>query len=638
MSTDNVIDGVFDDEGDAPESPEEWFDRSPVRWTEQTWDNRNGDAGRAWVAQFGDDDYELDVTVVFDDLDDAFGGRVHYAESSSLHGASVDVEVDRGKLPGNPADAVIELMQRFSQVMSNASKVGPSIDDMMPGGDTGDDVDTILEYARDKAGDVAFESLEDDEPQPDLDSQARERAIEQDVEPDQASLEGADEADDGIDSPPDHPDPDHAFNDPDFAWSDSQKRAIREAREFLDDDDRPFFGIYGAAGTGKTAVIQYICDEFDGSVALTAPTHKAAGVLSEMALGFGGADEITTIHSLLNMRKQREAGREFFAPKGGNVPDVPQDLLVVDECSMIDEELWGWIEKAQSQSLGGLKVVCMGDPYQLPPVNEGMSPSFDVDGVELDEIVRHGGCIKETANEVRLNIGSGGPIVPDEASDEDGEIVTYGDRADWIDEAAKVADDEDVHSKLLAYTNDEVDNLNGEIRRRLIGEDAPAFVTGETLVAVSTFTEKEMGKGGEEVVMYTEDRCEVLEADPTTEKGQDCWWLRIEVQPHEEVHEVYAVTRSQWKDLDKRLSRLADQEKWGEFWPLKDTFVRLRAPYATTVHKGQGSSFDRVFVHQDNLVRVCSDNELRDRLAYVAYSRAVDELHVLDRDQYGKPY
>lgn len=578
MADDNVIEDAFDDEDPSP--ADGWFDRSSVDWDRVGWQNNPDSAGHAWIAHFGEDRFQLDVTIVHDECDGTFGGRAHYSESSPRQGASVDVEIDPEFAETDPASAVEALLQAFGQVLANASKTAPAIDDVLPDDDavSPDDI-VMLEEAVEQAsrGDdfEPYDDEGDDAQVYDLDDDAVE----------QKTVEGADEAGDGIEAPPDHPDPDHAFNDPNFSWSESQKRAIREAREFLADEDRNFFGIYGAAGTGKTAVIQYICDEFDGKVALTAPTHKATGVLSEMALGFGGADEITTIHSLLNMKKQREEGREYFAPEGGNVPDVPQDLLVVDECSMINEDLWGWIEQAQSQAIMGLKVICMGDPYQLPPVGEDMSPSFDVDGVELDEIVRHGGCIKETANEVRLNIGDGGPVVPEETEDADGAIVTYEGFDDWIDRAAECADTDEATSKIGAYTNDRVDDLNDEIRRRLIGEDAPAFVEGEDLVAVSTFTQKEMGQQGEDVVMYTEDRCTVLEAQSTTEKGQDCWWLRIEVHPHEDVHEVYAVTRDQSKDLDKRLSRLANQEKWGDFWPLKDAFVRLRPPYATTVHK-----------------------------------------------------
>ena len=47
----------------------------------------------------------------------------------------------------------------------------------------------------------------------------------------------------------------------------------------------------------------------------------------------------------------------------------------------------------------------------------------------------------------------------------------------------------------------------------------------------------------------------------------------------------------------------------------------LRFPYASTIHKAQGSTFDEVLIDLGSF-RVCDDPDVAARLLYVAISRA----------------
>ena len=121
----------------------------------------------------------------------------------------------------------------------------------------------------------------------------------------------------------------------------------------------------GAPGTGKTYTIARLIKYWKGlgySVKVCAPTGKAAQVLSNKV-----SCEVKTIHSMLGMTpgSMPEFGRDY---------PMLADIFVVDESSMIDSEMMGWLLESMSEQSG---LVLVGDAYQLPPVGAG-SPFLDI--------------------------------------------------------------------------------------------------------------------------------------------------------------------------------------------------------------------------------------------------------------------
>lgn len=125
------------------------------------------------------------------------------------------------------------------------------------------------------------------------------------------------------------------------------------------------FILTGGPGTGKTYTAGRLLGTLLKSVnatceiALAAPTGKAALTL-EKALGSyipGGLAKAKTLHALLGVRKD------------GSYPErrtsLPYDIILVDEASMIDIELMSHL---LSSIKSGARLILMGDPSQLPPV------------------------------------------------------------------------------------------------------------------------------------------------------------------------------------------------------------------------------------------------------------------------------
>ncbi|TIC82592.1 exodeoxyribonuclease V subunit alpha [Nocardioides sp. GY 10127] len=143
----------------------------------------------------------------------------------------------------------------------------------------------------------------------------------------------------------------------------------------------------GGPGTGKTTTVarllvllaaQAAADpERHGrrlSVALAAPTGKAATRLEEAVVDelarLDPADRAalgdptgTTLHRLLGWR--RDNATRFRHDRGNR---LPHDVVVVDECSMVDLMLMGRLLEAVRE---GTRLVLVGDPRQLTSVGAG---------------------------------------------------------------------------------------------------------------------------------------------------------------------------------------------------------------------------------------------------------------------------
>lgn len=112
----------------------------------------------------------------------------------------------------------------------------------------------------------------------------------------------------------------------------------------------------GYAGTGKTTIAKIIKEEIGDNVRFAAYTGKAALVLKKKGCG-----PSTTIHSLIYKAEvDEETGQvSFRLNKQSALADA--DLLILDECSMVNEDL--------ARDLLSFKtpILVLGDPGQLPP-------------------------------------------------------------------------------------------------------------------------------------------------------------------------------------------------------------------------------------------------------------------------------
>ncbi len=118
--------------------------------------------------------------------------------------------------------------------------------------------------------------------------------------------------------------------------------------------------LQGNAGNGKTWVAVNIIKEYGKKVKVLAPTNKAA-------LNIRG----NTIHSFLKMTEDGKISKKFVDIVRDNY-----DLIVVDEISMIDKEMWRRLCLLKQQTK--VKFLLLGDDKQCPPVEvDGLDSYFN---------------------------------------------------------------------------------------------------------------------------------------------------------------------------------------------------------------------------------------------------------------------
>lgn len=148
--------------------------------------------------------------------------------------------------------------------------------------------------------------------------------------------------------------------------------AFKKALDLLENSKKNIF-LTGNAGTGKSTLLSYFLKKTDLQVVVLAPTGVAA-------LNIGGE----TVHSFFRFRPNitLEKAQEQ-AKKIKNKALFQQiDMIIIDEISMVRADLLDCIDVFLKEVLknhkpfGGLRMVFIGDLYQLAPVLRSEDKEF----------------------------------------------------------------------------------------------------------------------------------------------------------------------------------------------------------------------------------------------------------------------
>lgn len=418
-----------------------------------------------------------------------------------------------------------------------------------------------------------------------------------------------------------------------FSLTAEQQRALQALDAFVQGGEKLHL-LTGYAGTGKTTLLQVFIQGLrqrgdDRPIVLTAFSNKATKVLTLMAAQWRLPIEAMTCCKLLGLRPEinEETGKQVFQSDRRQASQLDRyRLVIVDECSMINQELWELLVNAVANLYHRTQILFVGDPAQLPPVNEPESPCFRqiLQRSELTEVVRYGGAIGVVAEDLRRHLDR--PQLPRFCSDTNS---TYTEgcfvlpRATWETLLVRAFSSEAYQQnpdqvRALAYTNNRVQQLNRMIRRAIYGPNTPQFVPGERLIALNPCLQEES------IILPTSAECEVLEVARGREGEWPVWLLEVETEEWE-YRTLRVLHESGQGEFQARLNFLAQERRWMEFWDLQQQFHAVDYAYSLTIHKSQGSTFQDVFVDIPSMAANRNILE-RNQLCYVAFTRAAKRL------------
>jgi ATP-dependent DNA helicase PIF1 len=351
--------------------------------------------------------------------------------------------------------------------------------------------------------------------------------------------------------------------------------------------------ITGGAGAGKTTLSTKFMREFDGVLAITAPTGVAAlragGETIHRFFGFGigiTPDDVQTLND------SRQAKYKAL------------DAALIDEVSMVRADIMDCIDKFmrlngrdKNKPFGGCMMVLVGDPYQLPPVSKETeekkwlmdrygtdTPYFfhaqawqnaPIKTHNLTTIFRQ----KDQAFTDALNAIRSGVVKPE--------------HLDLINSRVQPGFRPPIDGDLwltLTTTNNSADQAN---QRMLLSLPGPSetfnAVVADDFDLKNAPTDQTLNLRVGAAVMFIRNDSDKRWVNGTMGKVTKLNPLTVEVRGTE--HEVQPETWEQITyEFDEKKKTLAKKVK-GKF-----TQIPLKLAAAVTIHKSQGMSFDHAII------------------------------------------
>ena len=455
-----------------------------------------------------------------------------------------------------------------------------------------------------------------------------------------------------------------------------QQQVFDSIKEFMNGDASVFI-LRGYAGTGKTTMVKVIAEYLNQNrdVYLMAPTGRAARVLSAKT-----GRPAVTIHKAIyekacvvskNVKDVAESEFKFIFPvhkneNGGKI------VAIVDEASMVcsrkkEHELFAFGTDNLMEDLlefvrpdfGG-KVIFVGDPAQLPPVDENVSNAlraafFEERGlkvveVELTEVLRQkdDSIILKNAMMIRdlLKKEKRNCLLFEEKENDVETVSPDKFLSKYLDYRKRSGKHDSV---VICYSNSAASKYNHDIRASLYGGDVPLQVNDILLITQNNYR---LGRMNGEFVPVLEIGARTqLSAPVYAQVGIEKKRIIVTINfvqvvvPDGDGNPVPCMLIEDLLTSDKAsLSIDENRALYINFCIrnphlkqgtqafadalMSDAYynaIRAKYGYAVTGHKCQGGEWGKVFVDYTNRTGL-SDDSLR--WAYTATTRAQKTLYV----------
>lgn len=424
----------------------------------------------------------------------------------------------------------------------------------------------------------------------------------------------------------------------------SQQKAVGFFCDFIE-SDKKFACIIGHAGTGKSTLVKFLFSSglqervnlfksikgsfrnkyFISNKRLLATTNKACGIYTKDNL------LCNTVHSFFKI-PPKDKRVSFYLHR---VPTPNKALYIIDEASMLSEKIFKYLNDFVWYT--DSKILFIGDPKQLPPVNS----NFDIFNLidykyTLDSVVRYSNnnlknfishlidCI-DNNNKINFKVDNNSIVLNNEAARYN--IIKY------MYDTNIFRDLNNNYLNILSYTNKASENYYKfllEESNKIYGDNRDGLlnpIQPNDIYLVKTTIYENVGSklywipGSSFIcIRSTVGKC-------VKYKSNTIQYTLITFNLIDSPIEYTCIVTEVDKNLIRKIKKELRYVSFSD--DLNDIFIYpvidISLPMVSTIHKAQGSTYKNVVVDLNDLNRV-DDINLLNRLLYVACSRASEKV------------
>ena len=472
-----------------------------------------------------------------------------------------------------------------------------------------------------------------------------------------------------------------------ITYNKEQQSAIINAVAFLKHNTDPtqYYVIEGKAGTGKTTIAKEILKEFeDESIYVAAVSHKAKGVIKNSFGEDTRGKKFFSIASLLGLKGVNDNDTQTIKfQTGTKIPllDNPPALLVIDEASMITEDVLKKIIDINSSLSRPFQMLFLGDIGQIQPIRDDQSEFYRTHKDLLNNKSDIFNSKHKSKLITRVRQGEANPILPyadyfwENSQKENPELNptqhivrnnqitdkgsllfsnSEGEVLNSVIKAVKNAVEKGLtnHVKIVTYHVNEKTELNQKIHEALFGKDSD-YSKGDMLILNSQYDlpdTKGVIENSAEIQIKDIDDTDVdeygihtlyLETTGTAYSvtGQEIKDCTIQVVSRQDIGKYNQKLAELASVAKRQTNRVLKKQAWKEFWEYKGRYADVDFGYAITAHKSQGSTYDIVVVDEKDIMgTTATSNQEKSELIYTALTRPRKTAIVISSVHVSNPY
>lgn len=472
-----------------------------------------------------------------------------------------------------------------------------------------------------------------------------------------------------------------------ITYNKEQQSAIVNAVSFLktNTDHTQYYVIEGKAGTGKTTIAKEILKEFeDEQIYVAAVSHKAKGVIKNSFGEDTRGKKFFSIASLLGTKGINDNDTQTTKFQvGTKVPllDNPPALLVIDEASMITEDVLKKIIDINSSLSRPFQMLFLGDIGQIQPIRDEQSEFYRthkdllnkksdifnskyksklitrVRQGEANPILPYADYFWENSQKENPELNPTQHIVRNNQITDNGSLLFSNSEAEVLNSVIKAVRNAvekglTNHVKIVTYHVNEKTELNQKIHEALFGKDSD-YSNGDMLILNSPYDLPDVNatmENSSEIQIKSIQDTDVdefgvhtlyLETNGTayTRTGNEQKDCVIQVVSRNDIGLYNQKLQELASRAKRQTNRALKKQSWGDFWEYKGRYADVDFGYAITAHKSQGSTYDIVVVDEKDIMgTTATSNQEKSELIYTALTRPRKTAIVISSVPVSNPY